>query len=83
MPDERLGEAVCLYLVPAPGYGDITLEKIKTYLLERGVAIQKVPERLEIVEALPTTATGKIQKHLLRTQIAEKIAADREARAVV
>ncbi|MDF3305926.1 AMP-binding protein [Rhodococcus sp. T2V] len=78
MPDERLGEAVCLYLVPAPGYGDITLEKIKTYLLEQGVAIQKVPERLEIVEALPTTATGKIQKNVLRAQIAAKIEADRE-----
>ena len=78
MPDERLGEAVCLYLVAAPGYGDITLEKIKTYLLEQGVAIQKVPERLEIVEALPTTATGKIQKNVLREQIAAKIAADRE-----
>ncbi|MGV9861824.1 AMP-binding protein [Rhodococcus koreensis] len=78
MPDERLGEAVCLYLVPASGYGDITLEKIKTYLLEQGVAIQKVPERLEIVEALPTTATGKIQKNVLRAQIAAKIEADRE-----
>ncbi|OUS91580.1 AMP-binding protein [Rhodococcus sp. NCIMB 12038] len=78
MPDERLGEAVCLYLVASPGYGDITLEKIKTYLLEQGVAIQKVPERLEIVEALPTTATGKIQKNVLRAQIAAKIEADRE-----
>ncbi|QDQ90283.1 AMP-binding protein [Rhodococcus sp. WB9] len=81
MPDERLGEAVCLYLVAAPGYGDITLEKIKTYLLEQGVAIQKVPERLEIVEALPTTATGKIQKNVLRAQIAAKIEADRQQRA--
>ncbi|SED04914.1 AMP-binding protein [Rhodococcus koreensis] len=78
MPDERLGEAVCLYLVAAPGYGDVTLEKIKAYLLEQGVAIQKVPERLEIVEALPTTATGKIQKNVLRAQIAAKIEADRE-----
>ncbi|WP_368680098.1 AMP-binding protein (plasmid) [Rhodococcus opacus] len=81
MPDERLGETVCLYLVAAPGYGDITLEKIKTYLLEQGVAIQKVPERLEIVEALPTTATGKIQKNVLRAQIAAKIEADRLQRA--
>ncbi len=60
------------------GYGDVTLEKIKAYLLEQGVAIQKVPERLEIVEALPTTATGKIQKNVLRAQIAAKIEADRE-----
>ncbi|MDH6679213.1 cyclohexanecarboxylate-CoA ligase [Rhodococcus sp. LBL1] len=78
MPDERLGEAVCLYLVPAQGYDVVTLEKIKTYLLEQGVAIQKVPERLEIVDALPTTATGKIQKHVLRARIAEQIASDRQ-----
>ncbi|MDH6284985.1 AMP-binding protein [Prescottella agglutinans] len=78
MPDERLGEAVCLYLVPAQGCDAVTLEKIKAYLLEQGVAIQKVPERLEIVDALPTTATGKIQKHVLRARIAQQIESDRQ-----
>lgn len=73
MPDERLGETVCCFLVPTPGHESITLGQIKDYLVGAGLAIQKVPERLEIVDALPTTATGKIQKHLLRKKIAEMI----------
>jgi cyclohexanecarboxylate-CoA ligase len=74
MPDERLGETVCGFLVPAPGHEPLTRVQIKDYLLGEGLAIQKVPERLEIVESLPTTATGKIQKHLLRKEIAARIA---------
>ncbi|MFZ2173902.1 MAG: cyclohexanecarboxylate-CoA ligase, partial [Rhodococcus sp. (in: high G+C Gram-positive bacteria)] len=74
MPNKKLGEALCCYVVPAPGEENITLETIKDFLLDKGLAIQKVPERLEIVEALPMTATGKIQKHVLRAEIAEKIA---------
>jgi acyl-CoA synthetase (AMP-forming)/AMP-acid ligase II len=75
MPDERMGEKVCCYLVPAAGAEALTLEQIKDYLLGEGLAIQKVPERLEVVDALPTTATGKIQKHLLRADIAQKVKA--------
>lgn len=77
MPDARLGEKVCLFLVPIPGQNVPTLPDISAFLLERGLAVQKVPERLEVVEALPTTATGKIQKHVLRTTIAQLLAAER------
>jgi cyclohexanecarboxylate-CoA ligase len=71
MPDERMGEKVCAYVVPA---GEApTLEELKSYLLDHGLAIQKCPERLEVVATLPMTATGKIQKHLLRKDIAEKL----------
>lgn len=73
MPDPQLGERVCAYLVPAEGAEPLTLEEIRTYLLGEGLAVQKVPERLEVVESLPTTATGKIQKHLLRADIAAKL----------
>jgi cyclohexanecarboxylate-CoA ligase len=73
MPDERLGEKVCGYLVPTPDQPALTLDEIRDYLLGQGLPIQKVPERLEVVDALPTTATGKIQKHLLRTDIAAKL----------
>jgi cyclohexanecarboxylate-CoA ligase len=75
MPDERMGEKVCAYMVPAKGSDPLTLEEIKTYLLDRGLAIQKVPERLEVVDSLPMTATGKIQKHYLRKDIADKLMA--------
>jgi acyl-coenzyme A synthetase/AMP-(fatty) acid ligase len=79
MPDTRMGEKVCLYLVPSPGYETLTLSDISRFLLERDLPIQKVPERLEIVDELPTTATGKIQKHLLRAAIAAKLIAEQGA----
>ncbi|MGW6356332.1 AMP-binding protein [Streptomyces sp. NPDC055092] len=76
MPDEKMGERVCCYLVPAADAEPLTLDGIKAFLLGEGLAIQKVPERLEIVDALPTTATGKTQKHVLRADIAQKLKAE-------
>jgi cyclohexanecarboxylate-CoA ligase len=73
MPDEVLGERVCCYLVPAPGAEPLTVAEIREYLLGKGLAIQKVPERVEVIDALPMTATGKVQKNLLREDIARKL----------
>ena len=73
MPDAKMGERVCAYLVPAEGHDALTLQEIREYLLGEGLAIQKVPERLEVSPGLPTTATGKVQKHLLRADIAAKL----------
>ncbi|GAA1365023.1 medium-chain fatty-acid--CoA ligase [Arthrobacter rhombi] len=77
MPDERLGEKCCAFVVPADDGAAPDLETIVAFLKERGIATQKLPERLEIVDELPTTATGKIQKHLLRALVAEKVKAVR------
>ena len=74
MPDERLGEKVCVYVVPADAEATLTLEDVTAFLREHDVATQKLPERLEITTALPMTATGKVQKHLLRADIAAKVA---------
>ena len=73
MPDETLGERVCCYAVVSPGHENLTLAEVSDYLLAHGLAIQKVPERLEIVPELPMTATGKVQKHVLRADIATKL----------
>jgi cyclohexanecarboxylate-CoA ligase len=73
MPDAVLGERVCCYLVPAPGAAPLTVADMREYLLGAGLAIQKVPERIEIVPELPVTATGKVQKNLLREDIAAKL----------
>lgn len=75
MPDERLGERVCCYVVPANPDEPVTLASLRAYLEERGTAVQKSPERLEIVDALPMTATGKVQKHLLRADVTRKLQA--------
>jgi cyclohexanecarboxylate-CoA ligase len=73
MPDDRLGEKLCCYAVVSPGHEHLTLAEVSDYLLAQGLAIQKIPERLEIVPELPMTATGKIQKHILRADIAAKL----------
>lgn len=73
MPDELLGERACCYIVPSSGSEALTLDEIKDFLLSRGLAVQKVPERLEIVTEMPTTATGKIQKNLLRDDIRDRL----------
>jgi cyclohexanecarboxylate-CoA ligase len=76
MPDERLGEKACAYIVPAVGMQP-RLEDLVSYLRdEHDFAIQKLPERIELVDALPMTATGKVQKHLLRADVAEKLSGE-------
>jgi cyclohexanecarboxylate-CoA ligase len=73
MPDERLGEKACAYVVLAAPSAAITLKDITAYLREQKLATQKLPERLEIVSSLPMTATGKVQKQILRADIKEKL----------
>ena len=75
MPDENLGERLCCYVVLSDGHETLALPEVSEYLLAQGLAIQKVPERLEIVPELPMTATGKVQKHVLRADITAKITA--------
>jgi cyclohexanecarboxylate-CoA ligase len=73
MPDERLGEKACAYVVLTEPSAALTLNDITDYLSAQKLATQKLPERLEIVSALPTTATGKVQKHILRADIKKKL----------
>ena len=73
MPDEILGEKVCCFLVVKDGHPAPTIEELRTYLTERGVAVQKTPERVIVIDELPMTATGKIQKHILRKQVAVEL----------
>ncbi len=72
MPDPRLGERNCVYVVPRNGE-TMTLDEIVSFLLERGLAKVKLPERLELVDSLPLTASGKVRKNLLRDEVARKL----------
>ena len=65
VPDERLGERACCYVVPRPG-DSVTLEAICDFLLGHGIAKFKLPERLEVVEEMPLTPTRKVIKGRLR-----------------
>ena len=73
MPDTRLGEKVCVYVVPAPGRPAPTLEAIVERLREQGVATFKWPERVEVVEALPRNPIGKVVKRDLRARLAAEL----------
>ena len=67
LPDPVVGERACAVVELAPGHDAPTLDGLREYLTrDRGLAIWKVPERIEIVDTWPVTATGKIQKFLLR-----------------
>jgi cyclohexanecarboxylate-CoA ligase len=81
MPDERLGEKVCCYIVCAPGCDAPTVEELREYLLAQGVPIQKTPERVVAVEALPMTATGKVLKQELRKDIEQRVRDEEAAQA--
>jgi cyclohexanecarboxylate-CoA ligase len=65
MPHERLGEQGCAFVTPKPGRA-LSMEDVKAWLEKHGVAKNYWPERLEVVEAMPRTPSGKIQKFKLR-----------------
>lgn len=67
-PDERLGERACAVVVPRPGQG-IDLAEIQTFLKAQKVAVQYIPERLVVRDAMPSTPSGKIQKFKLRAML--------------
>jgi cyclohexanecarboxylate-CoA ligase len=72
MPDPEMVERVCAFVVPVDDCS-VELEELCSFLEARRIAKQKLPERLEIIEALPKTASGKVQKFRLRQTIQEKV----------
>jgi cyclohexanecarboxylate-CoA ligase len=68
MPDERLGERACAVVVTRPGQ-TLDFAGMVSFLKEHRLAIQYIPERLEVLEAMPATPSGKIQKFKLRDMI--------------
>lgn len=73
MPHPRLGEGVCAYVIidgPAPNAEDLA-----AHVAASGLARQKIPERFEFVDDLPRTASGKVQKNVLRERIKAKLTA--------
>lgn len=74
MPDPRLGERTCAYLVAAQG-DTVSMTEVQRHLDALGVAKFKWPERLEWLTALPQTNVGKIDKKQLRADVVAKLAA--------
>ena len=74
MPDPRLGERSCAFVVAKDGQS-LDLAELQNWMARVGVAKPKWPERVELVEELPTTPSGKVQKFRLREIIAERAGA--------
>jgi acyl-CoA synthetase (AMP-forming)/AMP-acid ligase II len=68
MPDARLGERGCAFVVLRPG-ASLSLDELQVYMAECKVAKQYWPERVEVVADLPRTPSGKIQKFKIRDEM--------------
>ena len=69
-PDAGLGERVAAVLRLKPGHALPTKDEIRAHFADHGVARQKWPEVLLEVSDYPRTASGKVQKRLVRSSIA-------------
>jgi cyclohexanecarboxylate-CoA ligase len=71
LPDAERGEMACAVVAVQDAGDPLTFEEMTGFLKEQGLMVQKIPERLEIVDAVPRNPTGKILKHQLRDQYAK------------
>ncbi|EET2365228.1 medium-chain fatty-acid--CoA ligase [Escherichia coli] len=76
MPDERLGERSCAYVVLKAPHHSLSLEEVVAFFSCKRVAKYKYPEHIVVIEKLPRTASGKIQKFLLRKDIMRRLTQD-------
>ncbi|MEZ0362719.1 AMP-binding protein [Mycobacterium sp. pUA109] len=75
VPDPRLGERVAAVLRIRHGHSMPGLDEIRAHFADAGVARQKWPEQLHQVDDYPRTASGKVQKYLVRQSITESLVA--------
>lgn len=76
MPDERLGERSCAYVVLKAPHHSLSLEEVVAFFSRKRVAKYKYPEHIVVIEKLPRTASGKTQKFLLRKDIMRRLTQD-------
>jgi 2,3-dihydroxybenzoate-AMP ligase len=69
MPDAYLGERSCAFVVARAG---VAAAELTAHLKERGLATYKIPDRIELIDVMPKTAVGKIDKRALRDRAAQR-----------
>lgn len=70
LPDPERGELVLAVVTAKPGEPPIGFDEMVEHFRAARVMAQKIPERLEVVDAIPRNATGKILKQELRARFA-------------
>ncbi|MFF8426403.1 class I adenylate-forming enzyme family protein [Streptomyces sp. NPDC016566] len=79
LPDTERGELVCAVIEQPSGAEKLTLPAVVSYLRAEGLSVHKLPERLEVVDALPRNETlRKVLKYRLRERFSQRPAATPE-----
>lgn len=79
MPDPYYGEKACVFIIPRPGMQAPDVKELGDFLIGRGLAKYKCPERVEVMQEFPVTRVGKVDKPAMKRLIAELL--QREAKA--
>src|SRR5262245_60190149 len=69
IPDEERGEMVVAFVVPKDSADPPTIPDIREHCKSVGLMTQKIPERSEVIDAMPRNPSGKVPKHELRARI--------------
>ena len=72
LPDARTGERVCACIVVNSSMRAPPVDVLGEFLSARGLATRRLPEQIEIVDALPRTPGGKVDKRALRAQFSPR-----------
>ncbi|MDD6650969.1 MAG: medium-chain fatty-acid--CoA ligase [Eggerthellales bacterium] len=73
MPDDRLGERICTFAVPVEGEPFPTVKDVQEYLASKNVQKRLWPERIEQIDALPYTLSGKVKRYELAAEIKRRM----------
>lgn len=76
MPDERLGERICAYVVLEPEISQMALEQLTRHFEAKKAAKRFWPERLELIDQIPRTPSGKVKKYLLLEELERRMSHD-------
>jgi len=82
MPDDVYGEKACAYIVMRHGEALPDVKALGEFLLNKGLAKYKLPERVEPIDDFPVTRVGKVDKAALRAHIAHTVQREASRRAV-
>jgi acyl-CoA synthetase len=74
LPDDRLGERICTFIVPQGEHGEEpTLDSIIGYLEAKHVAKRLWPEHIEFINEIPHTESGKVKRHQLADELDKRL----------
>ncbi len=80
MPDEKMGERMCAFVILKKGH-DLNLGELSAFLMEKEIAKFKFPERLEVMADFPVSTFGKVSKKALGELITQKIQTEQTIRS--